>query len=310
MTRKVIIVGGVAGGASAAARLRRLDEAVEIILVEKGEAISYANCGLPYYIGDVITERENLFLQTPGSMQQRFKIDVRVQSEVIRIERDRKEIVIKDLVKDETYRESYDQLVLSTGSVPLIPKLPGTDLERVFALRNIPDMDRIKQYLKQNRIETAAVIGGGFIGVEMAENLTHLNKQVTLVEMANQVLNNLDYEMAARVHQELRSRGVRLLFGNGVTAITKKGDTLEVELNDSQRLMADMVILAVGVRPEVRLAVDAGLELGTTGAVRVNNRLQTSDPDIYAVGDAVEITELITGKPYWVPLAGPANRQG
>lgn len=310
MARKVIIVGGVAGGASAAARLRRLDEQVEIIMVEKGEAISYANCGLPYYIGDVITERKNLFVQTPGSMQRRFNIDVRVQSEVIDIDRNRKEIVIRDLVKNTTYRESYDQLVLSTGSVPLIPKIPGIDLDRVFALRNIPDTDRIKQYLVQNRIKTAAVVGGGFIGVEMAENLSHLNKEVVLIEMSNQVLNNLDYEMAAQVHQKLRSRGVKLLLGSGVAAISKAGEALEIELNDSRRLIADMVILAVGVRPEVRLAVSAGLELGTTGALRVNHRLQTSDPDIYAVGDAVEVKELITGKPYWVPLAGPANRQG
>jgi NADPH-dependent 2,4-dienoyl-CoA reductase/sulfur reductase-like enzyme/peroxiredoxin family protein/rhodanese-related sulfurtransferase/TusA-related sulfurtransferase len=310
MTKKVIIVGGVAGGASTAARLRRLDEDAEILLIERGEEISYANCGLPYYIGDVIPERDRLFLQTPGSFRGLFNVDVRVRSEVVRIERETKEVVIHDLTAGRNYRENYDQLVLSTGSTPIVPRIPGIDSNRVFVLRNIPDMDRLKQFVAHNPVSAAVVIGGGFIGLEVAENLTRLKKNVTIVEMANQVLNNLDYEMAAQVHQELRGQGINLILGNGVTAIRETETFLEVVLNGRRTLNADMVVMAVGVRPEVRLAAEAGLELGQTGALRVDRRLRTSDPDIYAVGDAIEVTEIIAGKSIWVPLAGPANRQG
>jgi NADPH-dependent 2,4-dienoyl-CoA reductase/sulfur reductase-like enzyme/peroxiredoxin family protein/rhodanese-related sulfurtransferase/TusA-related sulfurtransferase len=310
MTKKVIIVGGVAGGASTAARLRRLDEDAEILLIERGEEISYANCGLPYYIGDVIPERDRLFLQTPGSFRGLFNVDVRVRSEVVRIERETKEVVIHDLTAGRNYRENYDQLVLSTGSTPIVPRIPGIDSNRVFVLRNIPDMDRLKQFVAHNPVSAAVVIGGGFIGLEVAENLTRLKKNVTIVEMANQVLNNLDYEMAAQVHQELRDQGVNLVLGNGVTAIRETERALEISLNDRRTLNADLVVMAVGVRPEVRLAAEAGLELGPTGALRVDRRLRTSDSDIYAVGDAIEITEIIVEKRCWVPLAGPANRQG
>lgn len=310
MERKVLIVGGVAGGASTAARLRRLDENINIVMFEKGEAISYANCGLPYYIGGIIEERDALFIQTPEAMRRRFNIDVRVRHEVIRIDREKREVLVKDLQNGQTYREQYDQLVLATGSTPIIPQVPGIDLPKVFTLRNIPDTDRIKQYVAENQINSAVVIGGGFIGLEMAENLVHLNKKVYLVEMANQVLNNLDFEMAVMVHRELKQNGIELILGNGMTAINQTPSGLEVLLNDGQKLNTDMVILAVGVRPETKLAVESGLEIGSTRGIRVNERLQTSDPNVFALGDAVEIKEKISGNEYWAPLAGPANRQG
>ncbi|HBF36621.1 MAG TPA: pyridine nucleotide-disulfide oxidoreductase [Firmicutes bacterium] len=310
MSKKVVIVGGVAGGASTAARLRRLDEQMEIILLEKGDAISYANCGLPYYIGGVITDRDELFVQTPEGMKKRFNIDVRVRHEVLKIDTSKQELLIKDLQQNRTYSESYDQLVLSPGSKPIVPKVPGTDLAKVFTLRNIPDTDRIKQYLTNNKIASAVVVGGGFIGLEMAENLTESKIKVSLIEMVPQVLNNLDYEMAAMVHQELRGKGVNLILGNGLAAIDERDKALEVTLSSGQKIIADMVIMAVGVRPETRLAAEAGLKIGVTGAIQVNQKMQTSDPNIYAVGDAVEIQEIVSGKPGWLPLAGPANRQG
>ena len=310
MTKKIVIVGGVAGGASTAARLRRLDETLEIIILEKGDAISYANCGLPYYIGGAITDRDQLFVQTPAGMKKRFNIDVRVKNEVLKINREKQELVIKDLQQGRTYTETYDKLVLSPGSYPIIPNVPGTQLQKVFTLRNIPDTDRIKQYLTENKVTSAVVVGGGFIGLEMAENLVQLHKKVTLIEMANQVLSNLDYEMAAMVQQELRAKGVDLILGNGLAAISESGKAVEVILNNGQKIAADMVILAVGVRPETKLAADAGLKLGVTGAILVNEKLQTSDPNIYAVGDAVAIREIVSGKEGWLPLAGPANHQG
>lgn len=310
MVKKVVIIGGVAGGASTAARLRRLDEQVEIVLLEKGDAISYANCGLPYYIGGVITDRDELFVQTPEGMKKRFNIDVRVNHEVLKIDPAKHELFIKDLQQGNTYVESYDQLVLSPGSKPIVPKVPGVDLSRVFTLRSIPDTDRIKQYLTDNNVNSAVVVGGGFIGLEMAENLSELNIKVSLIEMASQVLNNLDYEMAAMVHQELRGKKVDLILGNGLAAINQSDEALEVVLSGGQKILADIVIMAVGVKPETKLAAEAGLTIGTTGAIQVNQKMQTSDPSIYAVGDAVEIQEIISGKPGWLPLAGPANRQG
>ena len=310
MVKKVVIIGGVAGGASTAARLRRLDEQVEIVLLEKDDAISYANCGLPYYIGGVITDRDELFVQTPEGMKKRFNIDVRVNHEVLKIDPAKHELFIKDLHQGNTYVESYDQLVLSPGSKPIVPKVPGVDLSRVFTLRSIPDTDRIKQYLTDNNVNSAVVVGGGFIGLEMAENLSELNIKVSLIEMASQVLNNLDYEMAAMVHQELRGKKVDLILGNGLAAINQSDEALEVVLSGGQKILADIVIMAVGVKPETKLAAEAGLTIGTTGAIQVNQKMQTSDPSIYAVGDAVEIQEIISGKPGWLPLAGPANRQG
>jgi NADPH-dependent 2,4-dienoyl-CoA reductase/sulfur reductase-like enzyme/peroxiredoxin family protein/rhodanese-related sulfurtransferase/TusA-related sulfurtransferase len=310
MAKKIVIVGGVAGGASTATRLRRLDETAEIILLEKGAAISYANCGLPYYIGGTISEREELFLQTPAGMKRRFRIDVRVRHEVLQIDPARRELSVRDHQAERTYSERYDELVLSPGSAPFIPPIPGTGLPQVFTLRNIPDTDRIKEYLAAHPVESALVVGGGFIGLEMAENLAHTAKRVTLLELADQVLANLDYEMAAPVQQELRGQGIELLLGHGLAAIEQAGPRLAATLRDGTKLVADIVILAVGVRPETRLAEAAGLALGSTGAIRVNERLQTSDPHIYAVGDAVEVREWISGRPAWLPLAGPANRQG
>lgn len=310
MAKKIVIVGGVAGGASTAARLRRLDETAEIIILERGEAISYANCGLPYYIGGVIEDRDELFLQTPAAMKERFQIEVRVQHEVLQINREQRQVVVRDLKEGRTYTESYDKLVLSPGAYPVVPNIPGVDLKNVFTLRSIPDTDRIKDYISNQPIRSAVVVGGGFIGVEMAENLAHLNLKVTLVEMTDQVLANLDYEMAAIVHQELRIKGVSLFLDTGVAAITEAGNHLNVALSNGQDLSTDMVILAVGVRPDTKLAADAGLKLGITGAILVNEQLQTSDPAIYAVGDAVQVLELVSGRETWLPLAGPANRQG
>ncbi|HBE79684.1 MAG TPA: pyridine nucleotide-disulfide oxidoreductase [Firmicutes bacterium] len=310
MNQKIVIIGGVAGGASTAARLRRLDEQLEIVILEKGDAISYANCGLPYYIGGVISDRDELFLQTPEGMKKRFNIDVRVRHEALKIDAAKRELVIKDLQQGRTYIETYDKLVLSPGSTPIIPKIPGTESTKVFTLRNIPDTDRIKQYLTEHPINSAVVVGGGFIGLEMAENLTESHIKVTLVEAATQVLNNLDYEMAAMVHQELRGNGVDLILGNGLAAIGETGKSVEIILNNGQKIVSDMVIMAVGVRPETRLAADAGIQLGATGAIQVNERMLTSDPNIYAVGDAVEIREIVSGKQSWLPLAGPANHQG
>ena len=310
MTKKIVIVGGVAGGASTAARLRRLDESLEIIILEKGDAISYANCGLPYYIGGVITERDQLFLQTPKGMKERFNIEVRVKHEVIKINKAKQELVIKDLQQGRTYTETYHKLVLSPGSTPIIPNIPGAKLPKVFNLRNIPDTDRIKQYLMDHNVNSVIIVGGGFIGIEMAENLVESHKKVTLVEMANQVLSNLDYEMSAMVQQELRAKGVDLVLGNGLAAISEVGMMLEVTLSNSQRLITDIVILAIGVRPETKLATEAELKLGVTGAIQVTQKMQTSDPNIYAVGDAVEIQEIVSGKQAWFPLAGPANHQG
>ncbi|HOP75776.1 MAG TPA: FAD-dependent oxidoreductase, partial [Bacillota bacterium] len=287
MAKKIVIIGGGAGGASTAARLRRLDETAEIIILERGEAISYATCGLPYYIGGVIENRDELFVQTPTAMQNRFQIDVRVRHEVLQINRKQKEVTVRDLNDGRTYTESYDTLVLSPGAYPLIPNIPGTDLKNVFALRSIADNDRIKDYITNHPIRSAIVVGGGFIGVEIAENLTRLNLEVTLLEMTDQVMSNLDYEMAAFIHHELRAKGVELRLNTGVAAITETDDRLNVALSNGENLSADIIILAVGIRPNTKLAADAGLELGITGAILVNDQLQTSDPDIYAVGDSI-----------------------
>ncbi|HPT88218.1 MAG TPA: FAD-dependent oxidoreductase [Bacillota bacterium] len=310
MAKKIVIIGGGAGGASTAARLRRLDETAEIIILERGEAISYATCGLPYYIGGVIENRDELFVQTPTAMQNRFQIDVRVRHEVLQINRKQKEVTVRDLNDGRTYTESYDTLVLSPGAYPLIPNIPGTDLKNVFALRSIADNDRIKDYITNHPIRSAIVVGGGFIGVEIAENLTRLNLEVTLLEMTDQVMSNLDYEMAAFIHHELRAKGVELRLNTGVAAITETDDRLNVALSNGENLSADIIILAVGIRPNTKLAADAGLELGITGAILVNDQLQTSDPDIYAVGDSIQIRDLVSGRDSWLPLAGPANRQG
>lgn len=310
MPLKVVIVGGVAGGASAAARLRRLSEDAEIILFEKGEHISFANCGLPYYIGEVIKEKDKLLVQTPEKMKERFGIDVRVNSEVTRIIPEQKLVHIYDRINGGTYTESYDKLVLSPGAEPVRPKLPGMDSQRIFTLRNIPDTYKIKDFVDTSRPKRAVVVGAGFIGLEVAENLHNMGVKVTVVELADHVIGPLDYEMAAIVHQHMKSKDVEFYLKDGVRAFNESSDCLTVELTSGRSLKADMVIMGIGVRPESRLAVDAGLKLGVTGGILVDEYMRTSNPDIYAVGDAVEVKDLVSGSAALIPLAGPANKQG
>lgn len=305
---KHIIIGGVAGGATAAARIRRADESAEIILIEKGKYISYANCGLPYYIGGVIEEREKLFVQTPESFGNRFNIDVRVENEAVSIDTEKKSVLIRR-ADGTTYEERYDKLLLSPGSTPVRPPLPGIDIEGIYTLRNVEDTDRIKQYLQTHPVKRVVVVGGGFIGLEMAENLAHTGATVSLVEMGNQVMAPIDFSMAAHIHRHLEDKGVQLYLEKGVSGFEKAGESLRVLLNDGSSLETDLVLLSIGVRPNVDLAQTAGIVLGERG-IKVNAHLQTSAQDVYAVGDAIEFEHPITGKPWLNYLAGPANRQG
>jgi len=306
---KLIIVGGVAGGATAAARARRVDEEAEIILLERGEYISFANCGLPYYVGEVIKKRRDLLVTTPEAFRSRYRIDVRIFHEVTAIDRGNKRITVRNLRSGETYEEGYDKLILAPGAEPLRPPLPGIDLEGIYNLRNIPDSDRIKEVVDRKRPETAVVVGGGFIGLEMVENLVLRGVGTVVVEMADQVLPPLDKEMARLVQIHLESKGVVCRLGSGVKGFDRRGERLVVSLADGTEIPCDLVILSIGVRPENRLAKECGLALGPSGGIRVNSALQTSDPDIYAVGDAVEVTEFLTGFPLISALAGPANKQ-
>ncbi len=307
--KKVVIVGGVAGGASAAARLRRLDEQAEIILLERDEHISFANCGLPYYIGETIQERDKLLVQTPEAMQARFAIDVRVHSEVTAVHPDKKTITISS--KDRgVYEESYDYLVLSPGAKPIRPDLPGIGSSRVFTLRNIPDTDRIKAFVDQENSRRAVVIGGGFIGVEMAENLKERGLAVTLVEAAPHILPPFDGDMAVLAERELRENGVQLYLGDGVAGFQDQPDGITVTLQSGAAISADLVILAIGVAPETGFLSGSGITLGPKGHIVVNERLETSQPGIYAVGDAIEVVDFVSGQPAAIPLAGPANKQG
>nr|WP_322933627.1 FAD-dependent oxidoreductase [Bacteroides sp. CG01] len=306
---KIIIIGGVAGGATTAARIRRMDETAEIILLEKGKYISYANCGLPYYIGGVIAEREKLFVQTPEAFSVRFRVDVRTENEVIFIDRKRKTVTVR-LSSEDTYEESYDKLLISTGATPVKPPLPGIDSEGIFTLRNVKDTDRIKEYANQHAPRRAVVIGAGFIGLEMAENLHALGAKVSIVEMANQVMTPIDFSMASLVHQHLMDKGVNLYLEQAVASFEKAGREIKVVFKDGQSIPADIVILSIGVRPETTLARAAGLTIGEAGGISVNDYLQTSDESIYAIGDAIEYRHPITGKPWLNYLAGPANRQG
>ena len=309
MPNKVIIIGGVAGGASTAARLRRLSEEDKIILLERGDYISYANCGLPYYIGGTIDEREKLFVMTPGKFKAWLNIDVRTKNEALAIDREKKEIEVKNHLTGETYRESYDYLVLSPGAEPLKPPLPGIDNEGIFSLRSVNDTDRIYSYMQSRCPRKAIVVGAGYIGLEMAENLHHRGLEVIVVELAPQVLPPIDADMAALVQQYLKAIGVQLRLGNGVKQFHRtEGSALKVELAYDETLEADLVILAIGVKPEVKLAAEAGLAVGR--GIIVNDKMQTADPAIYALGDAVEVNNLVTGKPTVIPLAGPANKQG
>lgn len=307
---KYLIVGGVAGGATTAARLRRLDESSEIIIFERGEYISYANCGLPYYIGGTITERENLFVQTPQSFGTRFNLEVRNLSEVIAINRAEKEITVKDLRTGSTYTEQYDKLVLSPGAEPVKPPLPGINQEGIFTLRNVPDTDLIKKYIEEKKPRHAVVVGAGFIGLEMAENLHRCGVKVTIIEMAEQVMTPLDYSMAALVHQHLKTKNVEFYLKTAVSSFSGVNERIGVHLNNSKTIETDMVILSIGVRPESHLAKDAGLQIGETGGIAVNGFLQTSDSNIYALGDAIEFTNPVTGTKMISYLAGPANKQG
>lgn len=306
---KVIIVGGVAGGASAAARLRRLDEHSEIIMFERGEYISFANCGLPYYIGGDIVEKEALTLQTPESFHKRFRVDVRVFQEVVAIDTAGKKVTVKDVKTGDLYEEFYDKLLLSPGAEPVKPGIPGAENSKVFTLRNIPDTYRIKEYVLKTQVKSAVVVGGGYIGIEMAENLHKAGLQVTIVEFADHVIAPLDYDMAADVHNHIKSKGVTLLLKEGVKEIQEAGKQLKVSLGNDY-LLTDMVVLSVGVRPESSLAKAAGLLTNARGAIVVNDHMQTSNTDIYAVGDAIEITDFVTGEAGFIPLAGPANKQG
>ncbi len=307
---KTVIVGGVAGGASAAARIRRLDESAEIVMFERGEYISYANCGLPYYIGQTIGERNALLVQTPEAMKDMFSIDVRINSEVTAINREKKTVDVRDMKTGEEYKESYDRLILSPGAVPVKPPIPGIDLERIYTLRTVPDTDAIKEAIDKGKPGRAVIVGGGFIGLEMAENLHSRGVDVTIVEAAEQVMAPVDYEMACMVHNHILSRGVKLYLKDGVKAFERDGSGVNVELQSGRRIYADIVVLAIGVKPDISLAKDAGLETGERRGIKVNSCLQTSDPDIYAVGDAIEVKDYVNGSDTVIPLAGPANKQG
>ena len=302
---KTIIIGGVAGGATAAARLRRLDEKAEIIILERGEYVSFANCGLPYYIGGVITDRGDLTLQTPESFKARFNIDARVLNEAVKINLDTKTVTVKNLRTGETYEETYDNLILSMGAEPIRPNIEGADGSNIFTLRNIPDTLKIKNYIDTAKPRSAVVIGGGYIGVEMAENLVEAGLKVAVVELADHLIAPLDFDMAADVHRYIKSKGIYLHLNNGVKAIS--GNTVILQNGE---ITADMIILSVGVRPETAIAKECGIELNPRGSIIVNNKMQTNIPDIYAVGDAVEVEDFIRKKPAFIPLAGPANKQG
>ncbi|MFS0784638.1 CoA-disulfide reductase [Bacillus sp. 1P06AnD] len=309
MAKKIVIIGGVAGGATAAARLRRLDEESHIVLFEKGEYISFANCGLPYYIGEVIKKRQSLLVQTVEGMSKKFALDIRNLTEVTSINPEKKTVAAFNSATGETYEESYDALILSPGAKPIVPPFPGLqEAQNVFTLRNVPDTDRIKEIVDQQKPKKAVVVGGGFIGLEMAENLVHRGIEVTVVEMANQVMAPLDYENACIVHNHLREKGVNLILEDGVKSFEENGQKLR--LNSGKEVETELTILSIGVKPENELAIQAGLKAGERGGIVVDEYLRTSHKDIYAIGDAVETKEYIFGQPAMVPLAGPANRQG
>jgi len=308
--KRIVIVGGVAGGASAAAKARRVSEDAEIILLERGGDISFANCGLPYHVGGIIKERARLLVQSPQAMRQRFAVDVRTRSEVIRINRQAKTVVVDDKAKDKQYEQPYDVLILSPGAEPVRPPIPGADHKKVFTLRSLADMDAIKAAVDEGERKSAVVVGGGYIGLEMTEVLVHRGLTVSLVELEPQVMGPIDSEMAAPLHEQLRLQGVDLCLGSSVTAIQEKEGRLEARLSTGRVVPCGLVILAVGVRPEAKLAAEAGLTVGQRKGIVVDDHMRTSDPDIYAVGDAVEVQDLVGGFPAVIPLAGPANRQG
>ena len=307
---KVVIVGGVAGGATAAARIRRLDEQAEIVVFERSGFISYANCGLPYYIGGVIEDPEELTLQTPESFFSRFRVAMRVRHEVTAIHPDKKTVSVTNLETGEAFEESYDKLILSPGAKPTQPRLPGVGLDRLFTLRTVEDTFRIKEYIDRNHPKSAVLAGGGFISLELAENLRELGMEVTIVQRPKQLMNPFDPDMASFIHSEMRRHGVKLALGHTVEGFEEKDGGVDVLLKDEAPLHADMVVLAIGVSPDTHLAQEAGLELGVKGSIVVNDRMESSVPDIYAVGDAVQVRHFVTGQDVLLSLAGPANKQG
>jgi NADPH-dependent 2,4-dienoyl-CoA reductase/sulfur reductase-like enzyme/rhodanese-related sulfurtransferase len=310
MGTKLLIIGGVAGGATAAARARRLDEGAEIILFERGSHISYANCGLPYYIGEFIGSRDDLLITTPWAFGERYNIDVRICSEVTAIDSQHKHVAVRNLNTGDTYEEHYDKLVLAPGAEPIKPPFDGVELEAIFNLRTIPDAEGIKNYTDAKNPDSAVIVGGGYIGLEMAENLTLRGVKTTIIEMLDQVMASLDYEMAAVVHAHLKEKGVRCVLGNRVTSVSEENGRISVSTDGGHHIECDMVISAIGVTPENKLARDAGLAIGTQGGIVVDATMRTSDPHIYAVGDAVEVKDFVTGAPTMTALAGPANKQG
>lgn len=307
---KVIIIGGVAGGATAAARIRRLDEKAQIIVFERSGYISYANCGLPYYIGGVIQDKNDLTLQTPESFWKRFRVDMRVKHEVIAIHPEKKTVEVRNLNNQKVFEESYDKLLISTGAKPTQPRLPGVGLDKLFTLRTVEDTFKIKEYIDEKHPKSVVLAGGGFIGLELAENLQELGMDVTIVQRPKQLMNPFDADMAAFIHNEMRKHGVKLDLGHTVEGFEEKDGGVDVLLKDEQPLHADMVVLAIGVTPDSTLAKEAGLELGIKGSIVVNDRMETSAEDIYAVGDAVQVKHYVTGEDALISLAGPANKQG
>ncbi len=309
MGKKLLIIGGVAGGATAAARARRIDETAEIILFERGEYISFANCGLPYYIGNIIKQRESLLVTTAAAFKARYNIDIRTFSEVTEIDRNNKEVLVREIKTGKQYKERYDKIILSPGAEPVRPPLEGINLKNIYSLRSIPDSDLIKAHVDEKNPESAAIIGGGFIGLEMAENLSRRGIKVTIIELLDQVMAPLDYEMASIVHAHLKEKGVGLILGDGVKSFSMSGNQVRVTTEKGAEVRCDMVILSIGIRPESILARNAGLNTGKRGGIIVDSGMRTSDPDIYAVGDAAEIRDYVTGLPVMTALAGPANKQ-
>ena len=307
---KVVIVGGVAGGATAAARIRRLDEQAEIVVFERSGYVSYANCGLPYYIGGVIERREALTLQTPESFFSRFRVSMKVHHEVTAIHPERRTVSVKNLETGEEFEEKYDKLLLSPGAKPAQPRLPGIGMDQLFTLRTVEDTFRIREYIDTKHPKSAVLAGGGFIGLELAENLRELGMEVTIIQQLNHLMNPFDPDMAAFIHSEMRRHGVKLLLGHTVEGFEEKDEGVDVLLKDEKPIHADMVVMAIGVTPDTKLAKDAGLELGIKGSILVNERMETSVPDIYAVGDAVQVKNYVTGQDALISLAGPANKQG
>lgn len=307
---KVVIIGGVAGGATAAARIRRLDEKAEIVIFERSAYISYANCGLPYYIGNVITDKDELTLQTPASFKRRFNIDVKIRHEVTAIDKKRKTVLVKDLESGKEFEESYDKLVLAMGAKPVVPNIPGIYSEKIFTIRTVEDSFSIKKYLQKKQPKSAVVIGGGFAGIEMAENLSALGIKITLIESSKQLLSHFDSDMAAFIHGEVRRHGISFMLGKTVTGFAEKDGVLEVAVGGEKPVHADMAIMTIGAAPESSLAEKAGLELGVRRSIIVNNRMETSEKDIYAVGDVVQVEHFVTRDSTLMSLAGPANKQG